>query len=108
MPFAATIAHPLYRPDATVVLAGGTFLRGRAEIRAFMAAAFAGRLAGTRSVDEAEDVHVEGDAAVVVSRSGFLLPGESAPPPDRLRRATWTLTRADGGWRVAAYHNCPM
>jgi uncharacterized protein (TIGR02246 family) len=96
----------LYTPDATVVLTGGVFLRGREQIRAFMAAAFTGRLAGTRSVDEQESVRIVGDAAVAVSRSGYLLPGEDAVAPDRMRRATWTLARHDGRWLVEAYHNC--
>ena len=32
----------VYAPDATVVLTGGTFLRGREEIRRYMTAGFAG------------------------------------------------------------------
>jgi uncharacterized protein (TIGR02246 family) len=98
----------LYTPDATVVLAGGTFLRGREEIRGYMTAGFAGPLRGTRGGDEQESVRVLGDAAVVVSRSGYALPGEDGPAPERLRRATWTLARHDGRWFVEAYHNCPL
>jgi uncharacterized protein (TIGR02246 family) len=98
----------VYAPDATVVLAGGTFLRGREEIRRFMAAGFAGRLRGTRGTDEQESVRRIGDCAVVVSRSGYLLPGEETVTPDRLRRATWTLSRHDEGWLIESYHNCPF
>jgi uncharacterized protein (TIGR02246 family) len=98
----------LYSPDATVVVQGGVFLRGREELRDFMAAGFAGPRKGTRSVDEQESVRVFGDTAVVVSRSGVLMPGEQAVPPERLRRATWTLARHDGWWLVEAYHNCDM
>jgi len=98
----------LYAKDATVTLANGTYLRGRDEIRAYMAAGFAGPMRGTSGMDEPESVRLLGDnAAVVISRSGFLLPGESAPPADRLRRATWVLSRQDGTWTVAAYANCP-
>jgi uncharacterized protein (TIGR02246 family) len=98
----------LYTPDATVVLPGGTFLRGREEIRRYMAAGFAGPLRGTRGSDEQDSVRVVGDCAVVVSRSGYLQPGESAPAPERARRATWTLSRHDDRWLVEAYHNCPL
>jgi uncharacterized protein (TIGR02246 family) len=98
----------LYTPDATVVLPGGTFLRGREEIRRYMTAGFAGPLRGTRGSDEQDSVRLVGDCAVVVSRSGYLLPGEDAPAPDRARRATWTLTRTEGRWLVEAYHNCPL
>jgi uncharacterized protein (TIGR02246 family) len=98
----------LYAPDATVVLTGGTFLRGREEIRRYMAAGFAGPLRGTRGSDEQDSVRLVGDCAVVVSRSGYVLPGQDAPAPERVRRATWTLSRHEGRWLVEAYHNCPL
>jgi uncharacterized protein (TIGR02246 family) len=98
----------LYTTDATVVLQGGTFLRGRDEIRTFMEAGFAGRLRGTRGCDEQVSLRVIGDAAVVVSMSGFLLPGEDTLAPERVRRATWTLARQESGWLVEAYHNCSV
>ncbi len=98
----------LYSPDATVVLAGGTFLRGREEIRRYMAAGFAGPLRGTCGSDEQDSVRQAGDWAVVVSRSGYLLPGEDTVSAERARRATWTLSRHGGGWLVEAYHNCAL
>jgi uncharacterized protein (TIGR02246 family) len=99
----AFAAH--YVPDAMVVLPGGIFHRDREEIRAWMTAGFDGPLKGTRGVDEPELVRVTGDSAVVVSRAGFLGPGETALPAARERRATWTLRRTPEGWRVAAYAN---
>jgi uncharacterized protein (TIGR02246 family) len=95
----------LYTADATVVLPGGTFLRGREEIRRFIAAGFAGPFKGTFGIDEQDSVRVLGDTAIVVSRSGFAGPGGE---PGRVRRATWTLVRHDGGWLVEAYHNCDL
>lgn len=98
-----------YLPEAVVVLPGGVMQRGRAEICAAMAAGFAGPLRGTTGVDEPELVWFAAPGtAVVVSRTGFLMPGESALPPARQRRATWTLVRTEDGWRVAAYTNTPM
>jgi uncharacterized protein (TIGR02246 family) len=97
-----------YTPDATVVLSGGVFLRGREAVRSFMADSFAGRLAGSRAIDEPESVRVTGDTAVVVSRAGILNAGEDTLPADRLRRATWTLTRHDGWWLVEAYANSTL
>ncbi|MFR9778689.1 SgcJ/EcaC family oxidoreductase [Micromonospora sp. MS34] len=97
-----------YADEATVVLPGGVFHQSREEVRRYLAGAFAGPLRGSTSVDEPERVRiVGGDTAVVVSRSGFLLPGEDTLPADRRRRATWVLSRGDAGWRVEAYHNCP-
>jgi len=98
----------LYAPDASVVLTGGVYLRGREEIRTATAALFAGPRKGTRSVEEPESLRVVGDAAVVVSRSSILLPGEDSAPAERQRRSTWTLARHDGWWLIEAYHNCAM
>jgi uncharacterized protein (TIGR02246 family) len=93
----------LYAKDATVTLADGTHLRGRDEIRAFMTAGFLGRLKGTTGIDEVESIRLVGPhAAVAVSRNGF------TPPAGTVRRATWSLGREDGDWRVVAYANCPM
>jgi uncharacterized protein (TIGR02246 family) len=98
----------LYAKDATVTLANGTYLRGRDEIRAFMAAGFPGPLRATRGTDEPESVRLLGDdAGVVVSLSGFVLPAETAPTADRARRATWVLSRRSDVWKVEAYANCP-
>jgi uncharacterized protein (TIGR02246 family) len=91
----------LYTEDATVLLANGTCLRDREEIRAYMKAGFASMLKGTSGFDEVETLRfVAPGAAVAVSRSGFT-PG--GPP----RRAIWTLAAAEAGWRVAAYANGP-
>ncbi len=96
----------LYAPDATVVLGGGVFLQGREELRQFMAAGFAGRLKGTYGIDEQDSVRVIGDTAIVVSRSGFNMPG--ADDPTMVKRATWTLVKQDGRWLVESYHNCDL
>ena len=98
----------LYAPDATVLLADGTFLSGRDEIRTFMTAGFAGPLAGTRGLDEVASVRSLGDdAAIAISDSGYTFAGEDRPAAGRMRRATWTLTRSADGWAVAGYANAP-
>jgi uncharacterized protein (TIGR02246 family) len=98
----------LYTDSATVVTTG-TYTQGRDEIRAFMAAGFAGPLKGTTSVDEQQRIRfLTEDVAIVNSISGFILPGERAVPAGLERRATWVLTRADGDWLVESYHNCPV
>lgn len=96
-----------YNEDATAVLPGS--LRGsRQVIRDSMAAAFAGPLRGSSTVDEPLSLRFLGeDAAIAVCRSGVLLAGESAVPEDRLMNATWVFERRDGRWGVAGYHNSP-
>jgi uncharacterized protein (TIGR02246 family) len=98
----------LYARDATVVLTLGV-LKGRDEIRAFVAREFAGRLKGATASDDVESIRfVAADTAVAVSLSNFLLPGESEAPAERLRRATCTFTREDGTWVIQAYANTPL
>ncbi|MFF0306950.1 SgcJ/EcaC family oxidoreductase [Streptosporangium sp. NPDC004379] len=96
-----------YAEDATSILPG-SYRRDREEIRARMAAGFAGPLKGSRVVDEVQSVRFPGaDAAVVVSRSVVLMAGESEAPGGRQVMATWMCSRRDGGWVIDAYHNCP-
>jgi len=98
-----------YTADAVVVLPGGTYRTGREEIRAHMKAGYAGPMKGTRGVDEPELVRLIGDdAAIVISTAGILLPGETVLSPERLRRATWVLSKQDGRWAVEAYTNTPV
>ena len=92
--------------DATVVLPG-VFQRGREAVRDYMAAAFAGPLKGSRAVDEPQDVRVDGDTAVIVSRAGIIMAGEDAVRAERERLATWVLSRRSGRWLVSAYANAP-
>jgi uncharacterized protein (TIGR02246 family) len=96
-----------YREDATVVMPG-VYHRDREEIRASMAAGFSGPLKGSRAVDEPLGIRVIGDnTAVVVSKAGILLAGETTLPAGREVIATWVLVRQDGNWLVASYANAP-
>jgi uncharacterized protein (TIGR02246 family) len=97
----------LYVEDATVVMPG-TYHKNRDEVQAYMAAAFAGPLKGSRAFDEPQDIRfLSDDVAVVTGEGGILMAGENEFPDERLVRATWVLSRRDRKWLVAAYHNCP-
>jgi uncharacterized protein (TIGR02246 family) len=96
-----------YTEDATSILPG-SYSAGRAATRDRMAERFAGPLKGSRVRDEVQSVrHLGADAAVVVTRSAVVMAGETEAPDDRWVVATWTLTRRNGRWLLAAYHNCP-
>jgi uncharacterized protein (TIGR02246 family) len=98
----------LYAPEATVVMPG-VYHAGAETIRAWFAAGFGGRLHGSTAADEGRSVRFPGaDAATVISTGGILMAGEASVPAERLVRATWLLTRQDGEWLIAAYHNCPL
>jgi uncharacterized protein (TIGR02246 family) len=96
-----------YLDDASVVQPG-IYKRDREEIRATMAAGFAGPLQGSRVINHPQDIRFPTDeTAIVVSEDGILFPGQDAVPSKALVRATWVLAKRDGNWYVAAYHNSP-
>jgi uncharacterized protein (TIGR02246 family) len=96
-----------YTEDATSILPG-SYRETREMIRDRMAASFAGPLKGSRVIDEVQSVRFLGDdGAVVVSKSGVLMAGETDVPGERWVMATWVLAKRDGKWLLAAYHNCP-
>lgn len=96
-----------YFEDASAVMPG-TYRKSRQEIHDAMAFSFNGPLKGTRASDKVLDVRfLNDDAAVVISESGVLLPGESEAPPERTVYATWVLGKRDGKWQLAAYSNSP-
>jgi uncharacterized protein (TIGR02246 family) len=97
-----------YLEDATVVQPG-VYKKDRQEIRTTMAAAFGGPLKGSRVIDTPQDVRfVSEETAIMVSEGGIVFPGESTCPADRMVRATWVMSKRDGHWFVAAYHNSPL
>jgi uncharacterized protein (TIGR02246 family) len=97
-----------YLEDATVVQPG-VYKKNRQEIRTTMAAAFGGPLKGSRVIDTPQDVRfVSEETAIMVSEGGIVFPGEATCPADRMVRATWVMSKRDGHWFVAAYHNSPL
>jgi uncharacterized protein (TIGR02246 family) len=95
-----------YADDATVILPG-FYLRGKNDVDTSMAAAFAGPLRGSRRVHSVQSVRfLAPDAAIVVTRSTTVFPGEDEAPAERRDLATWVLTRRDFQWSVESYHSC--
>ncbi len=96
-----------YLEDASAILPGA-YMKSREAIRGAMAFSFNGPLKGTRSSDKVLNVRfLNDDAAVVISETGILVPGETQAPPERTVHATWVLARRDGKWLLAAYSNSP-
>ena len=96
-----------YTADATAILPGS--LRGsRDAIRESMALAFAGPLKDTSTYNRQLSLRFVGrDAAIVVSESGILFPGQTEVPDAAKVNATWVFEKRDGQWLIAAYHNSP-
>jgi uncharacterized protein (TIGR02246 family) len=96
-----------YTEDATAILPG-SYRKSREEIRESMAAGFGSFLKGSTTTDKVLNVRfLNDDAAVVISETGILFPGETEVPEDRVVIASWVLTRQDGKWLLAAYQNSP-
>ena len=96
-----------YTQDASVIQPG-VYKRDREEIRATMAAGFAGPLKGSRVAAHPVDIRfVTDDTAIVISEDGIIFPGQDAVASEGLVRATWVLVKRDDAWRIASYHNSP-
>jgi uncharacterized protein (TIGR02246 family) len=97
-----------YTEEATVIMPGA-FRRSRAEVRQSMAASFDTFLKDSTVTDEIQDIRfLDPNHAIVVSKAGILLAGETEVPAGRIVNATWAFQKRDDKWLVAAYHNSPV
>ncbi|MEJ2858938.1 MULTISPECIES: SgcJ/EcaC family oxidoreductase [unclassified Saccharothrix] len=98
-----------YTQDATMVLSGDRFLRGREVIRTVVRQQFATAHRGTTLLQDVVDLRFLGPgAAVATTEGGVLAPGEAQPAAERAIRATWVLVDDGGQWRITAYQNTRM
>jgi uncharacterized protein (TIGR02246 family) len=96
-----------YTADATAIMTG-SLRDSRDVIRDSMASAFAGPLKDTSTWNRQLSIRFVGrDAAIVVSESGILFPGQAEVPDAAKVNATWVFEKRDGQWLIAAYHNSP-
>jgi len=103
---AESIAN-LFVEDGTMILAG-TFCDGREAIQAYFTEAFAGPYRGTQVTGKPLASRFFGpDSGVLLTIGGVLEPGETEVSSKQAIRASWTVVRRDGEWRLAAYQNTP-
>jgi len=96
-----------YAVDATAIMPG-SLRDSRDVIRENMALAFNGPLKGTSTYNKQLSLRFFGrDAAIVISESGILFPGQTEVPDTGKVNATWVFEKRDGQWLIAAYHNSP-
>jgi uncharacterized protein (TIGR02246 family) len=95
----------VFTRDVSFIVADGTYLKSRAELRAYMEKNFAA-FPGTRVVARALDVKcINREVGVVITQGGILMAGETEVPSERIGRQTWVVIKDRGDWAVTAYHN---
>ncbi|MGH3907319.1 MAG: SgcJ/EcaC family oxidoreductase [Pseudonocardiaceae bacterium] len=96
----------VFTTDTDFVIGDGTFLRGREELRQYMADAFDGFLKGSRVTAPVESVRCVSPAVGVVhTLGGILMPGETEVPPERQGVQVFVVTKHGGEWLVDVYQN---
>jgi uncharacterized protein (TIGR02246 family) len=97
-----------YTADATAIMTG-SIRDSRDVIRENMALAFGGPLKDTSTYNKQLSIRfLGGDAAIVISESGILFPGQTEVSEAGKVNATWVFEKRDGQWLIAAYHNSPV
>lgn len=103
---AESIAN-LFVDDGTLIIAG-TYCAGRTAIKDYFTRAFQGEYKNSQVTGKPVSSRFFGpDAGVLVSVGGVLEPGETEVSSKQAIRASWTVVRQDGEWRLAAYQNTP-
>lgn len=96
----------VFTTDTDFVIGDGTFLRGREELRRYMAAGFDGFLKDTRVTAPVESVRcLSSTVGVVHTLGGILMPGETEVPPERQGVQVFVVTKHGGEWLVDVYQN---
>lgn len=99
----------MFAEDGSLILPGDVYLRGREEVRSFMAKAFAGPYRGTRVSGKPLALKPLGpDTALLITQGGILAPGETEVSAERAIRASWVLIRRGQEWLITAYQNTPV
>jgi uncharacterized protein (TIGR02246 family) len=95
--------------DNGSMLVGDEQLRGRDEIRKYMAAAFEGPYKGGRLTEEPLEIKLLApDVAVAITQGGVLYEGDTEVPPGRQVRTMWVVTKKDGDWRLVSHQSSPL
>jgi uncharacterized protein (TIGR02246 family) len=97
----------LFAEDGTMMLPG-IYKKGRAQIREYMAAEYAGRFKDTTVTGQPIEIKPLGAGVVaLLTEGGVIPPGQKQLSAESAIRASWILVNQGGHWKLAVYHNCP-
>ena len=86
----------------------GTYCDNRAAIQAYFTEAFQNQYRNTQVTGKPLASRFLGpDTAVLLTVGGVLEPGQTEVSSKQAIRASWTVIRHNGEWRLAAYQNTP-
>jgi uncharacterized protein (TIGR02246 family) len=98
----------VFTDDGILILPGNVYKKSREEIRAFMAAAYAGPFKNSGVTGTPVDVRfVADDIALLRTEGGILAEGQTVIEPELAVASTWVVVKRDGEWKLAAYQNSP-
>ncbi len=96
----------VFTTDTDFVVGDGTFLKGREEVRQYMADAFDGFLQDSRVTAPVASLRcLNLTVGVVHTLGGILMPGETEVPPERQGVQVFVVTKYGGEWLVDVYQN---
>lgn len=97
----------LFVEDGTMILAG-EYHKGRANILAFLTAAYEGNYKGSQVTGKPVDMRfLAPNVCLLLTEGGVLYKGESELTEENQIRASWLAVKEDGQWKLAAYQNTP-
>jgi len=95
--------------DNGSLLMQDTQLKGREEIRKFMADGFQGTYQGAYVKGWPIALKFLGeDVAMAITEGGIILPGETETAPERQIRATWVIVQQGDDWRLFSHQSSPI
>jgi uncharacterized protein (TIGR02246 family) len=96
----------VFAEDGVLVAGEGSRRNGRAEIAQFMNQAFSGMPKGMRLTTQFKSLQfLRPDVAMLHTEGGFLMPGETQLPQERLGIQSFVATKQGGAWQVALFQN---
>lgn len=97
-------AAAAFTADGTLISGNGTTKTGREAVERYLGEVAAALPNGTRFSATVTSVRfLERDVALVLSKGGFLMPGDTTVTTERLGLQSIIFVRANGAWRAALY-----